>query len=100
MYTLVPFNYNRIPLPVADPGLLNNNSRALFNAETVSHKSPMILVAITFTELFLVIQVLVYISSFALIFVDIEVNPFAADLDSLFFIKKTGNLFWTRVLLD
>ena len=43
---------------------------------------------------------IVYISSFARIFVDIEVNPFAADLDSLFFIKTTGNFFWTPVLLD
>jgi hypothetical protein len=44
--------------------------------------------------------VLVYISSFALIFVDIEVNPFSADLDSLFFIKTNGNLFCTPILLD
>ena len=41
------------------------------------------LFTITFTALFLSKQVLVYISSFVLIFVDIEVNLFAADLDSL-----------------
>jgi hypothetical protein len=29
-----------------------------------------------------------------------EVNPFVADLDSLFFIKTTGNFFGTPVLLD
>ena len=99
-FTLVPFNYNRIAFPVADSGLLSDNSRALLNAETVGDTSPVVLFAITFTTLFLATQVLVYISSFALIFVDIEVNPFAADLDSLFFIKTTGNLFWTPVLLN
>ena len=34
------------------------------------------------------ILVLKELQSFALIFIDIEVNPFAADLDSLFFIKN------------
>ena len=91
------FNYNRIIFPVADLGLLSDNSRALFNAETTS---PVVLFAITFTTLFLASLVLLYISSFALIYVDIEVNPFAADLDSLFFIKMTGNLIWTPVLFD
>ena len=85
-FTFVPFTYNRIAFPVADSGLLSDNSRALFNAETTS--SPVVLFTITFMALFLSTQVLVYISSFALIFVDIEVNPFAADLDSLFFIKN------------
>ena len=99
-FTLVPFNYNRIAFPVADSGLLSDNSRALLNAETVGDTFPVVLFAITFTTLFLVTQVLVYIFSFALIFVNVEVNPFAADLDSLFFIKTTGNFFWTPVLLD
>ena len=99
-HTLVAFPNNRIAFPVADSGLLSDNSRALLNAKTVGYSSPVVLFAITFTALFLATQVLVYISSFALIFVDIEVNPFAADLDSLFFIKKTGNLFWTPVLFD
>jgi hypothetical protein len=97
---LVLFNYNHIAFPVADSGLLSDNSRALLNAETVGDTSPVVLFSITFTALFLATQVLVYISSFALIFVDIEVNPFAADLDSLFFIKTTGKNFWTSVLLD
>ena len=96
----MPFNYNRIAFPVADSGLLSDNSRALLNAETIGDTSPVVLFSITFTVLFLATQVLVYISSFTLIFVDIEVNPFVADLDSLFFIKTTGNLFWTPVLLD
>ena len=96
----MPFTYNRIAFPVADSGLLSDNSRAFLNAETVGDTSPVVLFAITFTTLLLATQVLVYISSFALIFVDIEVNPFAADLDSLFFIKTTGNLFWTPVWLD
>ena len=95
----MPFNYNRIAFPVADSGLLSDNSRALLNAETVDDTSPVVLFALTFTALFLATQVLVYISSFALIFVDIEVNPFAADLDSMFFIKTTGNLLWNPVLL-
>ena len=99
-YTLVTFNYNRIVFPVADSGLLGGNSRALLNAETVGDTSPVVLFSITFTLLFLATQVLVYISSFALIFVDIEVNPFAADLDSLFFIKTIRNFFLTPVLLD
>jgi len=99
-YTLVPVNYNRIAFPVADSRLLSDNSGALFNAENVGDTSPVVLFAITFTALFLATQVLVYISSFTLIFVDIQVNPFTADLDSLFFIKTTGNLFWTPVLLD
>ena len=72
----------------------------MLNAETVGDTSPVGLFAITFTPLFLATQVLVYISSFALIFVDMEVNPFATDLDSLFFIKTTRNLFWTPVLPD
>ena len=84
----MPFTYNRIAFPVADSGLLDDNSRALLNAETVGDTSPVVLFSITFTLLFLATQVLVYISSFALIFVDIEVNPFAADLDFLFFIKN------------
>ena len=96
----MPFKYNRITFPVADSGLLRDNSRALLNTKTVDNTSPVVLFTITFTTLFLATQVLVYISSFALIFVDIEVNPFAADLDSLFFIKTTGNLFWAPVLLD
>jgi len=100
MTTLGALNYNRIAFPVADSGLLSDNSRALLNAETVDDTSPAVLFAITFTTLFLATQVLVYISSFALIFVDIEVNPFAADLDSLFFIKTTRNFFWTPVLLN
>jgi hypothetical protein len=87
-YTLVPFTYNRIAFSVADSGLLSDNSRALLNAETVGDTSPVVLFAIRFTALFLTTQVLLYISSFALIFVDIEINPFAADLDSLFFIKN------------
>ena len=95
----MPFNYNRIAFPIADSGLLSNNSRALLNAENVGDTSPVFLFAIMFTALFLATQVLVYISSFALIFVDIEVNPFAADLDSLF-IQTTENLFWTLFLLD
>ena len=97
---LVPFNYNRIAFPVDDSGLLSDNSRALLNAETVGDTSPVVLFTITFTTLFLVTQVVVYISSFALIFVGIDVNSFVDDLDSLFFIKTTGNLFWTPVLLD
>ena len=96
-YTLLIFNYNRIIFPVTDSGLLSDNSRALFNAETTS---PVVLFTITFMALFLATQVLVYISSFALTFVDIEVNPFSADLDSLFFIKTNGNLFCTPILLD
>ena len=72
----------------------------MLNAKTVDGTSPVVLFAITFTALFLATQLLVYISYFALIFVDIEVNPFAADLDSLFFIKTTENLFWIPVLLD
>ena len=96
----VSFNYNRIAFPGADSRLLSDNSRMLLNAETVDDTSPVVLFTITFTELSLATQVLVYISSFALIFVDIEVNPFAADLDSLYFIKTTRNLFWTPVLLD
>jgi hypothetical protein len=84
---------NRIAFPVADSGILSDNSRALLKAETVGDTSPVVLFAITFTTLFLATQVLVCISSFALIFVDIEVNPFAADLDSLFLIKTTGNFF-------
>ena len=74
-YTLVSFNYNHIAFPFADSGLLIDNSWALLNAETVGDTSPVVLFAITFTALFLATQVLVYISSFALIFVDIEVNP-------------------------
>ena len=66
----MPFNYNRIAFSVADSGLLRDNSRALLNAETVGDTSPVVLFAITFTALFLATQVLVYISSFALIFVD------------------------------
>ena len=96
----LPFNYNRVTFPVADSGLLIDNNRALLNVETVGGTSLVVLFAITFTTLFLATQVLVYISSFTLIFINIEVNPFAADLDSLFFIKTTGNLFWTPVLLD
>ena len=96
----MPFTYNRIVFPVADSGLLDDNSRALLNVETVGDTSPVVLFSITFTLLFMATQVLVYISSFALIFVDIEVNPFAANLDSLCFIKTTGNLFWTSVLLN
>ena len=84
----MPFNYNRIAFSVADSGLLSDNSRALLNAETVGDTSPVVLFAITFTALLLARQVLMYISYFALIFIDIEVNPFAADLDSLFFIKN------------
>ena len=99
-YTFVPFTYNRIVFPVADSGLLDDNSRALLNAETVGDTSPLVFFSITFTLLFMATQVLVYISSFALIFVDIEVNTFAADLGSLFFIKTTENLLWTPVLLD
>ena len=99
-YTLVPFNYKRIAFPVADSGLLRDNSRELLNAETIGDTSPVVLFAITFTALFLTTQVLLYISPFAIIFVDIEVNPFVADLNSLFFIKTTENLFWTPVLLD
>ena len=95
----MPFNYNRIAFLVGDSGLLSDNSRELLNAETIGYSSPVVLFAITFTTLFLATQVLVYISSFALIFVDIEVNPFAADLDSMFFIKTTGNLLWNPVLL-
>ena len=71
----------------------------MLNAETVGDTSPVVVFAITFMALFLATQVLVYISSFVLIFVYIEVNPFAADLDSLF-IKTTENLFWTLFLLD
>jgi hypothetical protein len=99
-YTLVAFTYNRIAFPVADSRILSYNNRALLNAETVGHTSPVVLFAISFTTLFLATQVLVHISSFALIFVDIEVNPFVPDLDFLFFIKTTGNLFWTPVLLN
>jgi hypothetical protein len=99
-YTLVPFNYKRIAFPVADSGLLRDNSRELLNAETIGDTSPVVLFAVTFTALFLAKQVLVYISSFALIFVDIVVNPFTAVLDSMFFIKTTGNLLWNSVLLD
>jgi hypothetical protein len=63
--------------------------------------SPVVLFAIIYTAHFLATQVLVYTSSFfALIFVNIKVNSFSADLVSLFFIKTTGNLFWTPVLLD
>ena len=94
----MPFNYNRIAFPVADSGFLSDNSRAFFNAETIDDTSLVVLFAITFTTLFLATQVLVYISSFALIFVDIQVNLFAADLDSLFFIQTTKNLFWAPVV--
>jgi hypothetical protein len=87
-YTFVPFTYNRIAFPVADSEILSDNSRAFLNAETVGDTSLVVLFAITFTALFLTTQVLLYLSSCALIFVDIEVNPFAADLDSLFFIKN------------
>jgi hypothetical protein len=92
-FTLVPFSYNRIAVPVINSGLLIDNSRALFNAKTVGDTSPVVLFAIIFTALFLATQVLMYISSFTLIFVDIDVNPFAVDLDYLFFIKTTGNFF-------
>ena len=71
----------------------------MLNAETVGDTPPVVLFAITFMALFLATQVLVYISSFALIFVGIDVNSFVDDLDSLFFIKTTGNLLWTPVLL-
>jgi hypothetical protein len=98
--TLVTFTYNRIAFSVADLGILSENSRALLKAETVGSASPVVLFVITFTTLFLATKVLVYISLFALIFVDIEVSPFAADLDFLFLIKTTGNLFLTPVLLD
>jgi hypothetical protein len=91
-YTLMPFTYNHIAVSVVDLGLLNNNSRALFNIETVGDKSPVILFAITFTNLFLATQVLVYTSSFAVIFVDIEVKPFATDLGS-FVLHKNDRKF-------
>ena len=51
-YTLVPFTYNRIAFPVADSGLLIDNSRAFLNAETVGDTSPVVLFAITFTPFF------------------------------------------------
>jgi hypothetical protein len=39
-YTLVPFTYNRIAFPIADSGLLGNNSRALLNTDAVGGTSP------------------------------------------------------------
>lgn len=91
---------NHIVFPVVDSELLSNNSRALLNAETVGDASPAVLFALTFTPLFLATQVLESISSFAFIFVNIEVNPFVADLDYLFFIRTIGNYFCAPVLLD
>ena len=92
-YPLVRFTYNLISVPVVNSGLLIDNSRALFNAKTVGDTSPVVLFAVMFAALFLATQVLMYISSFTLIFVNIYANPFAADLDYFFFIKTTGNFF-------
>ena len=87
-FTLVTLTYNRIAFLVTDSSLLSDNGRALLNTETVGDTSPAVLFAITFTPFFLATQVLVYISSGTLIFVDIEVNPFVAYLGSLFFISN------------
>jgi hypothetical protein len=70
-YTLVPFKYNRVAFSGTDSRLLSDNSTALLKAEAIGDTSSVVLFVITFTALFLATQVLVYISSFALIFVDI-----------------------------
>ncbi len=80
---------DEIAFPVADSGLIVNDSRAFINTDTVGNASPAILFAVTFAVFFLATQVMMKITALSFILVNMEVNAFVTDRNALFF-KQTA----------
>lgn len=97
---LMAFADDRIAFPVPNTGFIVNDCGPLVNADTVGNASPAILFSVTLAPFFLATQVFMEIASLIFVLVNIEVNTFVADRDTLFHEQATRDLFWAPVLRD